>query len=115
MFANILRPSKAGKHHFVYVFLIQNIVFCIQKRMFASFLLNFSQKLANVPPGQNVGKHTPPKSGGLIRNVISATNSKLRNQGRRCARRMAQRDPRVTPAHGRVRVGTYLTYFGPPD
>ena len=35
------------------------------KGMFASFWLNFSQKLANVPPGQNVGKHTPPKSGGL--------------------------------------------------
>ena len=34
--------------------------------MFASFGLNFSQKLANIPPRQNVGKHTPPKSGGLI-------------------------------------------------
>ena len=38
------------------------------KRMFASFWLNFSQKLANAPPGQNVGKHTPPppKYGGLL-------------------------------------------------
>ena len=34
--------------------------------MFASFRLFFKQKLANVPPGQNVGKHTPPKSGGLV-------------------------------------------------
>ena len=28
--------------------------------MFASFWLNFNQKLANVSPGQNVGKRTPP-------------------------------------------------------
>ena len=35
------------------------------KRTFASFGQNFNQKLANTPPGQNVGKHTPPKSGGL--------------------------------------------------
>ena len=28
--------------------------------------MNFSPKLANVPPGQNVGKRTPPKSGGLV-------------------------------------------------
>ena len=25
----------------------------------------FSEELANVPPGQSVGKRTPPKSGGL--------------------------------------------------
>ena len=36
--------------------------------MFASFWLNFNQKLANIPPGQNVGKHTPPPPnlGGFI-------------------------------------------------
>ena len=33
--------------------------------MFASFGLIFNQKLANVPPRPNVGKHTPPESGGL--------------------------------------------------
>ena len=33
--------------------------------MFASFWLNFTQKLANMPPGQNVGKHTPPNLGGF--------------------------------------------------
>ena len=45
MFANVLRPSKAGKP---------------QQRQ------NFNQKLANVPPGQNVGKRISSKSGGLV-------------------------------------------------
>ena len=34
--------------------------------MFASFWVNFNQKLANVPPGQNVGRYTPPNLGGLV-------------------------------------------------
>ena len=34
--------------------------------MFASFWQNFNPKLANAPPGQNVGKLTKPKSGGLM-------------------------------------------------
>ena len=32
------------------------------KRTVASFWLNFTQKLANIPPRQNVGKHTPPST-----------------------------------------------------
>ena len=37
------------------------------KGTFASFCLTFSQKLANVHPGQNVGKRTPPPNlGGSV-------------------------------------------------
>ena len=42
---------------------------CDTNYAFASFGMNFN---ANVPPGQNVGKHTPQKSGGLGQLVISA-------------------------------------------
>ena len=39
------------------------MVFLLQEKAFASFWLNF---MANVPPGQNVGKRISSKSGGLV-------------------------------------------------
>ena len=55
---------KAGKRHFVYKFLIQNIVSCIQKDV-CQLLVEFKPKAGKHPPGQNVGKHLPPNLGGL--------------------------------------------------
>ena len=61
---------KAGKRHSFYVFLFKLLYFGY-KRMFASFWQNFRQKLANIPPGQNVGKHTPPSNlGGLGAEIL---------------------------------------------
>ena len=65
MFANILRPQKLAN-------VILSIYFCYKisyfayKRTLVSFWLNFSQKLANLSPGQNVGKHTPQKIWGAL-------------------------------------------------
>jgi hypothetical protein len=43
------------------------ILYFAYKRTYASFLLTLNQKLADVPPGKNVGKDTPQKkTGGLI-------------------------------------------------
>ena len=56
---------KTGKRHPFYVFSIQIIVFLIQKKgTFPSFGMNFSPKLADAHPGQNVGKRTPPQIWG---------------------------------------------------
>ena len=56
---------KAGKRYFVYVFLMKNIVFCIQKYV-CQLSVEFKRKAGKrPPPGQNVGKRTRPKSGGL--------------------------------------------------
>jgi hypothetical protein len=50
-------PQKAGKHHFVYVFLIQTIEGnCIFSNSLA--------KLTNMVQDQQVDKHTPPSLGG---------------------------------------------------
>ena len=57
---------KTGKRHQFYVFLIRIIV-SFTKGTFASFGLNFNQKLANVLPGQNVGKRTPLQIWGATR------------------------------------------------
>ena len=52
--------------------------------MFASFWLNFNQELANYPPGQNVGKHTPPTPknlGGLsIESIVGAQRTDIRRK-----------------------------------
>ena len=61
-------PQKLANIILFIYFWYKTCVFCIQKDV-CQLWLNFSQKLANVPPGQDVGKHTPPpkkKSGGLI-------------------------------------------------
>ena len=57
---------RTGKRHPFYLSLIQIIMFLVQKVRLPVFCIIFSQKLANVPPGQNVGKRTPKKSGGLL-------------------------------------------------
>ena len=78
-FANILRPLKLANVTFSYIF---DTNYCIfdTKGTFASFGLNFSQKLANVPPGQNVGKRTRPKVRGAFETILflKKTNYLLR-------------------------------------
>ena len=69
MFANMLRPSKAGKHHFVYVFLIQN--YCILGLggiLTQSWQTSLPGKmLANIPPPNLGGSKTSNYIfGGLI-------------------------------------------------
>ena len=61
---------KAGKHNSFYEFWYK-ILYFAYKRTFASFWLNFNQKLANIPPRQNVGKHTPPPNLGGLYIIIS--------------------------------------------
>jgi hypothetical protein len=59
MFANMLRPSKAGKRHFVYVFLIQNIVFSIQKDVCQLFV-EFKPKAGKRSPRAKCWQTYPP-------------------------------------------------------
>ena len=89
LFANIVWPSKLANVLPFYVFSAQIIDGnCI----FSSSLA----KLANMPQGKQIGKHTPPRPppavGGLIRSTLFAYSGVLRNKDDHSSRGLEKRD-----------------------
>ena len=62
-------PQNWQTSSFPYTFETNYCIFGT-KGTFASFGLSFSPKLANVPPGKNVGTRTPPNLGGSFNHRI---------------------------------------------